>query len=72
MITKVKKWGNELAILIPNVYAEEYGLSDGGYVSLKPNAESIIIEPQNLKKLNLRDLINKTRTGMSAESLVDD
>ena len=35
MLTKVQKWGNSLALRIPNALAEEAGLEAGSEVELR-------------------------------------
>ena len=43
MKTTVNKWGNSLAIRIPQLLAEKLGLSEGSSVDMDATDESIVI-----------------------------
>ncbi len=44
-ITKVKKWGNALAIHLPKETTERFGLTDGSLVKLASEFSTIVIQP---------------------------
>jgi len=43
MTTKVKKWGNSLAIRIPDEFAENLDLRDGSPVRFEQSGDKIVI-----------------------------
>jgi antitoxin MazE len=45
MTTKIQKWGNSLAVRIPNEFAENLNLQAGSTVSFKQSEDKIIITP---------------------------
>ncbi len=56
-ITKVKKWGNSLAIRIPQAVVQDLGLSSESQVQLTSNGKSVTLTPKVKKKLSLDDLL---------------
>lgn len=60
MVTKIKKWGNSLAIRIPSFVVKEMRLKDGTLVKLKIVNEKIIISLKKKKrKFTLDELVSK-------------
>ena len=56
---KIKKWGNNLGICIPQIIVTEMSLREGLYMNINENGKRIIIEPvtQN-NPFNLTDMLN--------------
>ena len=54
MKTVVNKWGNSLAVRIPQPLAESLGLHEGSAVELDADAETLVIKKQ---RLTLSDLL---------------
>ena len=56
---RVRKWGNSLAIRIPQRIAEELGLSDESDVEINTNGRAMIVKPgAQAKKWSLEDLLD--------------
>ncbi len=57
--TKVKKWGNSLAIRIPQAVIQDLGLSNDSQVQLTSNGKSVTLKPKahKAKKLDLEKLL---------------
>jgi len=56
--TKVKKWGNSLAIRLPGSVANAAGIADDTEVSITQNGNKLTIEPrQKTKKMTLEELL---------------
>ncbi len=51
MLTRIKKWGNSLAIRIPAAFSKDIGFEDGCEVELKVESGKLMIEPVRRKKL---------------------
>jgi len=56
MTTKVKKWGNSLAVRIPDEFAENLDLKDGSVVGFKQTKNEIIIT-KTKPKYTLEDMV---------------
>ena len=56
MTTKVKKWGNSLAVRIPDEFAENLDLKDGSVVGFKQTKNEIIIT-KTKPKYTLEDMM---------------
>ena len=54
---KVKKWGNSLAIRVPQRVAEDLGLSDDTEVEIKSNGKTMIITATSKHRLTLEDML---------------
>ncbi|MBI3930023.1 MAG: AbrB/MazE/SpoVT family DNA-binding domain-containing protein [Armatimonadetes bacterium] len=65
METRVRQWGNSLAIRIPKVLARELGLTEGQAVDLKVDGDSITIRPTPRARLSLSELL----AGVTVENL---
>ncbi len=57
MITKVKHWGNSLAIRVPKEIAQKASLGEGSEVVLSVKKEDIIVTKIAKKKETLCDLV---------------
>jgi len=57
MQTKIKKWGNSLALRIPKTLALNANLKQDELVDISFDNENIIITPINDKKYSLDDLL---------------
>ena len=57
MQTKIKKWGNSLALRIPKLLALDANLKQNELVELSIDKGSIIITPINEKKYSLGKLL---------------
>lgn len=60
--TKVKKWGNSLAIRIPQAVVQDLGLSNDSQVQLTSNGKSVTLKPKVSKKLDLEELLKSITT----------
>ncbi len=54
---KVKKWGNSLAIRVPQHVAEDLGLSDDSDIEIKSNGKTMVITATPTRKLTLEDML---------------
>jgi antitoxin MazE len=59
METKVKKWGNSLALRIPKALALEVGIEDDSPVELSLKDGKLVIEPIVEEELDLETLLAK-------------
>jgi antitoxin MazE len=57
--TKVKKWGNSLAVRIPHSIAQDLGLAVDSNVRLTSNGKTVVVKPQNVKNVSLKQLLDK-------------
>jgi len=57
MQTKIKKWGNSLALRIPKLLALDVNLKQNELVNLSIDKDSIIITPISEKKYSLEKLL---------------
>lgn len=59
MNTKIKKWGNSLAIRIPKSIIDNLGLVDESEVEIKQKNQSIEIKPnKHIIKYDINKLVN--------------
>lgn len=58
METKVQKWGNSLAVRIPNSYAKDINLKQGSLINILKDNDKIIIKPKR-EKPRLSDLLSQ-------------
>ncbi len=71
MEVSIQKWGNSLALRIPNNYAKDINLKKGSHVDLIKEDNKIIIIPKKhslklkeiLSKINDNNIHNETDTG---------
>jgi antitoxin MazE len=54
---KVKKWGNSLAIRVPQRVAEDLGLSDNTDIEIKSNGKTMTITASPKQKMTLAELL---------------
>lgn len=45
MTTTVQKWGNSLAVRIPQEYANKFGIKQGSEIKFSQNEKGIVLEP---------------------------
>lgn len=64
MLTKIKKWGNSLALRIPKAYAKEVSLEEGTEIKIWVEKGRIIIEPTNDK-----NELGKILSGIKKENI---
>lgn len=57
MTTAIKKWGNSLAVRIPQAVAEQVNLHEGVRVAFEVVDGKIALVPQTRKKYTLDDLL---------------
>jgi antitoxin MazE len=57
MRVQVRKWGNSLALRIPNSFASEAALSLGAYVDLTIQDGRLVVTPVAKPKYALQDLL---------------
>jgi antitoxin MazE len=57
METRVKKWGNSLALRIPRPLAAEVGLEEDSLVELSLVDGKLVITPETEPELRLEDLL---------------
>ena len=57
MVGNVAKWGNSLAVRIPQHLAKEIGLSDGAEVEIVAIDGNLTIKPRKQKQYSLAELI---------------
>jgi len=60
MISKIKKWGNSLAVRIPKPLAEEVSLTEDSSIKITVKDGTIIIEPA-AAEYELKDLLSKVK-----------
>ncbi|MGC9524750.1 MAG: AbrB/MazE/SpoVT family DNA-binding domain-containing protein [Limnospira sp.] len=57
MMTTVAKWGNSLAVRIPQNLAKQLDLSEGVEIDFTVVDKTLVIKPKNRKHYSLDDLI---------------
>lgn len=68
MQTKIKKWGNSLAVRIPKAFVKEAGVEDGTTVDLSIDDGKIVIDPQKKGEYELDELLKGvTRKNIHSE-----
>ena len=55
---QVSKWGNSLAIRIPNSYAKDIDIKQGSLIDIVKDKDRIILKPRK-KSTHLSDLLSK-------------
>lgn len=63
MQSKVQKWGNSLAIRIPNGMAQESGLHHDGSVDLRVEAGCLVVAPLPRPRYRLEELLEAVSPG---------
>ena len=59
MITRVKKWGNSLALRIPKSFAAEVGLQTDSPVEVSLADGKLVISPVTKSRLTLKQLLEQ-------------
>jgi antitoxin MazE len=57
MVGNIAKWGNSLAVRIPQHLAREIGLSDGAEVEIVTIDGNLTIKPRRQKQYSLDELV---------------
>jgi antitoxin MazE len=57
--TRISKWGNSLAVRIPQALAKEARLTEGDHLSLSLTEDGSIVLRSARRKYQLRDLVAK-------------
>jgi len=57
MVTIVKKWGNSLALRIPNALAKDMNLSSGSIVEMTIVDGKMLIKPEGQCKISLSKML---------------
>ncbi|WP_072623264.1 AbrB/MazE/SpoVT family DNA-binding domain-containing protein [Spirulina major] len=65
MVATVAKWGNSLAVRIPQNLAKEIHLTEGVEIDLGVVDGTLVMKPRNRKRYSLDELIN----GITPENL---
>jgi len=60
MKTRIRKWGNSLALRIPKAIAEDSQLSTGSTVDLSVENNTLVVKSVD-EKYSLEDLVSKIR-----------
>jgi antitoxin MazE len=60
-MTTVQKWGNSLAIRIPQVLAEELKVIEGTDVVLRTRNGELVVRPKSPKKFSLSKLLKNCK-----------
>ena len=62
MVTKVRKWGNSLALRIPKTLAREVRVREGMEINVTSNGGDLILSPRRRRrrpKYTLQELLSK-------------
>jgi antitoxin MazE len=62
MKTKIKKWGNSLAIRIPQSISKDTNVTEGSSVDIVVKDGNIVLSPEK-KTFSLKDLLEKINDG---------
>jgi len=69
MVIKAKKWGNSLAIRIPNSYAKEVNIKEDIPLDLTIENDRLIIVPQKNKKKKKKYSLEELLAKVTPENL---
>ncbi len=61
MKTRVRRWGNSLAVRIPKSFAEEVGLEHDSPVDLRLSGGKLVLEPSSPPSPRLDELLRRVR-----------
>jgi len=68
MQTKIQKWGNSLAVRIPNAFVKEARVAYGAEVDISIDNGKIVINPHPAPEFRLEDMLKQvTRRNRHAE-----
>ena len=59
MVATVAKWGNSLAVRIPQNLAKEINLAEGAEIDISVVDGTLVIKPRNRKRYSLDELIKE-------------
>lgn len=62
MSTVVQKWGNSLALRIPQPLARDSHLHQGSIVDVSLIEGSLVVKPRRQRRATLRQLLNRVTT----------
>lgn len=66
--SKIRKWGNSLALRVPKAFASELGIDEGTAVELSIDQDRLLVSPTSTKARALTRLVSKvTAENMHAE-----
>lgn len=57
MRATIQKWGNSLALRIPKAFSEELGIEEATAVEMRVDNSVLIVKPQKIKKIALKELL---------------
>ena len=60
-MSTIQKWGNSLAIRIPQALAGQLSVAEGAAVDLQVRGDELVIRPIRSKKLSLGELLKDCR-----------
>ncbi|MEZ6061954.1 MAG: AbrB/MazE/SpoVT family DNA-binding domain-containing protein [Planctomycetaceae bacterium] len=60
-MSTIQKWGNSLAIRIPQTLARQLSVEEGAAVELQVRSRELVIRPIRAKKLSLHELLKNCR-----------
>ena len=69
MITKLSKWGNSLAIRLPNKYLKESNFKENESIEVIFENDQIILKP--IKNKKMRMTMAELTKGMTREGVLD-
>ena len=58
-MVKVKKWENDLAVIIPSKLATEINLSEGSEMNINVVDGSLVVQPKKHQKYTLDELVKQ-------------
>ncbi len=61
MVKKIQKWGNSLALRIPQSFAKEAGVEEGSIVDISVQGDRLVIQTVRRVKYDLDDLLSQVR-----------
>lgn len=64
-MSTIQKWGNSLAIRIPQTLAGQLSVEEGAAVELQVRSGELVIRPIRAKKLSLHELLKNCRPSQS-------
>ena len=68
MKTRIRKWGNSLAVRIPKLLADELGLDQGAVVEMLLDDDALQIRPSRAEGFTLKALLSGvTRANLPSE-----
>jgi len=71
MVTTISKWGNSLAVRIPQQFARDIDLAEGTEIEFSIIDGTLVIKPQRRKRYSLTELVEEI-TPENLHSPVDD